>query len=190
MWREPWRQMRRAEAYAKGAVQKERTGIEKSKVRVEKILARGRRRCPSIGGRESARRRGEVLISWGINHHRLGTLKAKSLTCPGHPHHDPARASTTPSHGAPRVCGGGGGEEVAAAPASRGCPAGPRRPSPRAAPLQDRGGSRGQLPGRGTSSPWERFWPFLTIQNGPWAITMCPDAPGSWQWRGVGGVCG
>ena len=145
MCTEAWRQMRHAKAYAKGAVQKERTGLGKSKVRVGKILARTRRRCPSIGGLISARRRGEVLISWGINHHRLGTLKAKSLTCPGHPHQDPARASTTPSHSAPRARGGGGGEEVAAAPASRSCPAAVRRPSPRAAPLRDRGGSRGQL---------------------------------------------
>ena len=145
MWREPWRQIRRAEAYAKGAVQKERTGLGKSKVRVGKILARTRRSCPSIGGSESARRRGEVLPSWGINHHRSDTPEKIRDTCPGHPHQDPARASTTPSHSAPRARGGGGGEEVAAAPASRSCPAAPRRPSPRAAPLRDRGGSRGQL---------------------------------------------
>ena len=39
--------MSSAEAYAKGPVQKERTGIEKSQSRVGKILARTGRRCPS-----------------------------------------------------------------------------------------------------------------------------------------------
>ena len=139
--------MSSAEAYAKGAVQKERTGLEKSQDRVEKILARTRRRSRSKRGRESARRRGELLISWDINPHRFDTMGKIRDTCPGHPHHHPARASTTPSHSAPRARGGGGGEEVGPAPASRGCPAPSRRPSPRAAPLRDRAGSRGQLPG-------------------------------------------
>ena len=136
--------MRCAEAYAKGAVQKERTGIEKSQDRVEKILARTRRRCPSISGLISARTRGEVLTLGDITHHRFDTPGKIRDTCPGHPHHHPARASTTPSPSAPRARGGGGGEEVGAAPASRGCPAPSRRPSPRAAPLRDRAGSRGQ----------------------------------------------